>query len=531
MTECPAPHFITTRLRSLFLENLEYSTFDLRQSDQFDVKVWSGVMTGRILYGRTPLELIAAYTDYAGRMRPLPDWVHQGLIAGLQGGTEVVRGKLATLKDAEVPLAGLWLQDWCGARTTDAGKQLWWDWKLDSGYYPDWQGLSAEVAAAGGRMLVYINPYLCRAARARRALPAGAGGRATWCETGRRHARSSSATRLRRRGRSTSATPAARAWIKGVIKGALIGEAGASGWMNDFGEGLMFDSRLYDGGDPAGLAQPLPRGMGAGQPRGDRGGRARGRHHLLRPLGLHPQPGDRHALLARRPDADLGRVRRHQDRRRRAPLRRRLRVQPQPQRHRRLRGGEGERRRAADPGDRAHAGAPDALDRFAENKNDLRITVQLVNAADGYHLYSESFDFPSEGTADIEQALSQSVTQVLRTWLSPELVRQWQARGPDSREAFGYFVRARAYGHQGTPDGDAQAEELYRLAIERDPQFALAYVGLAEVKLSTLSSRELKLADVSEEVAQLLATAEKLNADMPRADDREGLVGQRTQGL
>ena len=44
--------------------------------------------------------------------------------------------------------------------------------------------------------------------------------------------------------------PGARAWIKGVIKGALIGEAGASGWMNDFGEALMFDSRLYDGGDP-----------------------------------------------------------------------------------------------------------------------------------------------------------------------------------------------------------------------------------------------------------------------------------------
>ena len=126
VTECPAPHFISTRLRSLFLENLEYSTFDLRRSDQFDVKVWSGVMTGRILYGRTPLELIAAYTDYAGRMRPLPDWVHQGLIAGLQGGTEVVRAKLAKLKEAEVPLAGLWLQDWCGARTTDAGKQLWW---------------------------------------------------------------------------------------------------------------------------------------------------------------------------------------------------------------------------------------------------------------------------------------------------------------------------------------------------------------------------------------------------------------------
>ena len=36
-----------------------------------------------------PLELIEAYTAYAGRMRPLPDWVHHGMIAGFQGGTEV----------------------------------------------------------------------------------------------------------------------------------------------------------------------------------------------------------------------------------------------------------------------------------------------------------------------------------------------------------------------------------------------------------------------------------------------------------
>ena len=122
----------------------------------------------------------------------------------------------------------------------------------------------------------------------------------------------------------------------------------------------------------------------------------------------------------------------------------------------------------------------------------------------------------SEGTADIEQTLSQSVAQALRIWLSPELVRQWQARGPHSSRGIRLFrARAQAYGHEGTPDGDAQAEELYRLAIERDPQFALAYVGLAEVKLGTISSRELKVADVSEEVVQLLATAEKLNPDMP----------------
>ncbi|HVL19622.1 MAG TPA: alpha-glucosidase, partial [Amaricoccus sp.] len=223
-------------------------TFDMRRSDQFDVKVWSSVMTGRIVHGTSPLALIASYTSYSGRMRPLPDWVHQGVIAGLQGGTEVVRGKLATLKDAGVPLAGLWLQDWCGARVTDAGKQLWWDWKLDQGLYPDWQSLSAEAAALGGRMLVYINPYLCREP-GHDELYQAAEAQGFLVET-------SDGTPFLLRNTDFDAAvvdlsnPAARDWIKGVIRSALIGDAGASGWMNDFGEGLMFDTRLHDGGDP-----------------------------------------------------------------------------------------------------------------------------------------------------------------------------------------------------------------------------------------------------------------------------------------
>ena len=90
----PAPHFISSRLRSMFLENLEYSEFDLRPADHVDIKVWSGVMTGHILYGESPLELIETYTEYAGRMRVLPDWVHNGAILGLMGGTEPVRAKL-----------------------------------------------------------------------------------------------------------------------------------------------------------------------------------------------------------------------------------------------------------------------------------------------------------------------------------------------------------------------------------------------------------------------------------------------------
>src|SRR5829696_6867410 len=84
------PHYITNQMRSLFLENYEYSSFDLREQDRVQVEVFSSRMTGQILSGETPVELIEDYTEYSGRMRLLPEWILSGAVVGLQGGTDKV---------------------------------------------------------------------------------------------------------------------------------------------------------------------------------------------------------------------------------------------------------------------------------------------------------------------------------------------------------------------------------------------------------------------------------------------------------
>src|SRR5215210_2725477 len=155
------PHYITSEARSLFLENYEYSTFDLRVDDRVQVGVFSSLMRGQILSEDTPAELIEQYTEYSGRMRPLPEWTMSGAVVGLQGGTERALRISEELESLDTPIAALWLQDWVGQRQTSFGTQLWWNWELDRDHYPDWGSLGESLKKRNIRVMTYINPFLC----------------------------------------------------------------------------------------------------------------------------------------------------------------------------------------------------------------------------------------------------------------------------------------------------------------------------------------------------------------------------------
>jgi sulfoquinovosidase len=248
------PHYLTSKLRSLFLETSEYSVFDLRHDEQVIVEVFSAMMKGQILYGDSPTSLIERYTDYAGRMSRLPEWLHQGAIIGLQGGSARVREKLSWLKAHGVPLAGAWLQDWVGQRQTGFGDRLWWNWQLDRTRYPDWEDLIAELEAEGIRVLAYVNPYLAddihdhshernlfAEAKAAGYLVHNPEGEVYRLYQGEFYAAPVDLTH-----------PEAWDWLKGIIRENLL-ESGVFGWMADFAEGLPYDAVLYSGEDAAGF--------------------------------------------------------------------------------------------------------------------------------------------------------------------------------------------------------------------------------------------------------------------------------------
>lgn len=246
------PQYITNTAKSLFLEDTQYSVFDLTDAARVRVRLFNGRMTGRILAGNTLLDLITRFTEYSGRMRPLPAWFNEGAVVGMQGGTAKVSAVLDELQRRGTPVAGVWLQDWVGKRTTSFGSQLWWNWELDQDRYPNWNGLVDRVESKGGHMLCYINPFLVDAAskgnvRRNLYLEAVANGYLVKKADGSVYKVTNTDFDA---GMIDLTNPLAVTWIKNVIKTQLLGEGRCRGWMHDFAEALPLDAVLWSGVSP-----------------------------------------------------------------------------------------------------------------------------------------------------------------------------------------------------------------------------------------------------------------------------------------
>lgn len=253
------PHTITSHLRSLFLTSYEYCVFDMRRDHRVQVHLHANCMTGRILYGESPAQLIREYTQVAGRMRPLPDWILEGAVVGIQGGTERVRQVWRQLAAHGTPVAGFWLQDWVGQRVTNFGKQLWWNWELDQRQYAGWDALVADLAAKRIKVLTYFNPALVdvtdkphyrrnlfREAADRDYLVRNRSGKVELVQM-----TSFSA------GLVDLTNPAACEWYKEIIREQVL-VTRASGWMADYGEYLPYRACLASGISAASFHNQYP---------------------------------------------------------------------------------------------------------------------------------------------------------------------------------------------------------------------------------------------------------------------------------
>ncbi len=112
--------------------------------------------------------------------------------------------------------------------------------------------------------------------------------------------------------------------------------------------------------------------------------------------------------------------------------------------------------------------------------NRLRITAQLLSVNEGVTRWAEQFDEDSTDVLQIEDSISEKVASALLPKLTRDEQRQLSKRGTDSSEAFESYLRGRYYWSSYTEVGLAKALECYKQAIKLDPDYALAYTGIAD---------------------------------------------------
>ncbi len=111
----------------------------------------------------------------------------------------------------------------------------------------------------------------------------------------------------------------------------------------------------------------------------------------------------------------------------------------------------------------------------------LRITVQLVSVNDGKSLWSEQFDEKLTHIFAVEDAISARVANSLTAHLTGREQQLLAKRYTENLEAHLLYLQGRYFWNKRTPEALRKSKNYYQQAIEQDPTFALAYLGLAEV--------------------------------------------------
>ena len=242
-TNFPQPTFVSSRHYYLHADTTAYADFDFRHEDFHELQFWEVPASIRIEAAENFQALLTKESDFLGRQPELPDWIYNGLIIGVQGGSERSFGLLEKTLDHGIQVSGVWCQDWCGKRVTSFGKRLQWDWHFHPEMYPDLPSEIQKLHSRGIRFLGYVNPYLVEDGELyRKGLEADVFAR-----------RSDGSVYLVDFGEFNCGVidltdPKAYQWFKDEVIRKYSIDIGIDGWMADFGEYLPTDDIVLHSG-------------------------------------------------------------------------------------------------------------------------------------------------------------------------------------------------------------------------------------------------------------------------------------------
>jgi TolB-like protein/Tfp pilus assembly protein PilF len=150
--------------------------------------------------------------------------------------------------------------------------------------------------------------------------------------------------------------------------------------------------------------------------------------------------------------------------------------------------------------------------------NELRVTAQLINIADGYHLWSETYDRELQDIFALQDEISLQIINKLKIELLGEVRDRIVKRYTDNTEAYDSYMKGMWLWDNKLTEKDWRKAILnFERAIEIDPTFSLAYVGVAGVQFSLSNLHFVSAEEAIPKAKIALEHALKIDHELPEA--------------
>lgn len=151
----------------------------------------------------------------------------------------------------------------------------------------------------------------------------------------------------------------------------------------------------------------------------------------------------------------------------------------------------------------------------------LRITAQLIRVADGYHIWSQTYDRKLDDIFKIQNDIASAVVSTLRASLTSSMTGSVADTG--NADSYDLLQQARYFLLRSTPEDQKKAVEYYQHAVEADPRSAAAWAGLSR---ATAGLNVVGLASAEDVLSTALLAAERAVSLDPKLSEAHVALGK-----
>jgi len=153
-----------------------------------------------------------------------------------------------------------------------------------------------------------------------------------------------------------------------------------------------------------------------------------------------------------------------------------------------------------------------------------RVTARLVRASDGRQIWTSSFDEETGHLFDLQDSISERAVTALTATLGGDARRRSRKRGTENIEAYQLYMKGRFHQSKLVLPEARKSAALFRQAIELDPDYALAHVGLADAYRSFALSGNAEPQDALARASDAAARALAIDPDLAETQVASGMV-------